>query len=392
MRTTHGWLRLAAALLALCFARDAGAQRWTAVDAGTSHTCALDAQGRAFCWGINHHGELGTRTPPTCGHAHHPGQDPCYPSGSDTPLAVRGGVRFRTLSAGNNRSCGLDARGNAFCWGKDVGADSAGCTGRVVRSFAAVPWAAGTTFRDIRAADDGICGITADGAGRCWRRVWPKTGVWREEAMFPGERLAWVDRYADWMDVDHPTTCAAAEDGRALCQGENDFAQLGAGDTVPRAGPVAVAGGARYAWVHPRALTACGLTVEGEARCWGAAESRERWPEGAPSRPDFFACRYSAWCSAPRPVAAGLRFRSLTSARDRFCGLATSGEVHCWGVDGAARRVPARMRFQALDGSETHACALAAGGDIWCWGEDFGKDDAEPVRVPAPPSSEREGL
>ncbi|HEX5726244.1 MAG TPA: hypothetical protein VFX98_12305 [Longimicrobiaceae bacterium] len=384
-------VRLAFILLALCCARTATAQGWTAVDVGAGHTCALDAEGRAFCWGNNHRGELGARTPETCGHAHHPGQNPCYPSPSRTPLAVQGGLRFASVSAGVNRTCGLDAGGRAFCWGKDIGSRDSACAGGDVCSFAPLPWAAGTTFRQLRAAEDAICGVTSAGEGRCWRRVWNRPGLWVKEVIFPGERLAWLDRYADWMNTEDHVTCAATEDGRAFCQGPNDFAQLGAGDTVTHRGPVPVAGGGRYSQVRPWAMSACGLTVEGEARCWGAAEPRERWPEGSPSRPEFFDCGYSAWCSTPRPVAAGLRFRALTHTRDRFCGVTREGEARCWTWDGDARPVAPGLRFQALDASETHACGLTAGGEVWCWGQgvDEAGDVNRRVRAPAPPTASR---
>ena len=33
---------------------------WTAVEAGSLHTCALDGNGAVWCWGVGAHGELGT--------------------------------------------------------------------------------------------------------------------------------------------------------------------------------------------------------------------------------------------------------------------------------------------------------------------------------------------
>ena len=374
------------ALLFLPLPRPAAAQRWVSVDVGLGHTCALDSAGRAFCWGINHHGQLGAPTPQTCGPGHHGEGHRCWASASRVPVAVGGGMRFRALGVGRERSCGLDERGRAWCWGQEVGTERAGCASGGVCSFRPVPFAPEQAFRSLHVGEDAVCGVTGEGAGLCWRTGHGAEVRWTAVAVASGERLARVDHYGDWMDRGEYVACAVTEDGRALCQGENTFAQLGAGDTVPRAGAVPVASTARFVRVLPHGLQACGLTTEGAALCWGATAARPSWPGGAPPRPDLFACRYAYWCSGPRPAAAGVRFAALTYLRDRFCGVeASSGRVHCWGTSGVPARVAAGVRFTALEGEETHACGLTAEGAIWCWGQDVDEDLTRPVRAPDPP-------
>jgi Regulator of chromosome condensation (RCC1) repeat len=373
-------------LLLVAPARPAVAQGWAAVDVGSQHTCALDAGGRAFCWGINHYGELGGPTPEVCGHAHHQGEQPrCYASPSDIPIEVQGGMRFRSLSVGGYLSCGLDDAGRAWCWGRGVGTAAPECAPDTVCSFRPVRWAPELVFRSLRLGEDAVCGITMEGAGRCWRPVWGDEGRWTMTAVVPGERLAWVDHYGDWMSRDEQVICAATEDGRAFCQGTNELAQLGGGDTVPAAGSVQVASAARFVQVRPWATWTCGLGADGAAYCWGAAEGRPSWPRGAPSNPGYFACGTSAWCSAPRQVAPGLRFAALTFVYDRACGLTPAGELHCWGIDGTPSRLADDLRFTAIDGSETHACALTAGGAAWCWGNNVSGSLTRLVRAPDPP-------
>ncbi len=91
--------------------------RWATVSVGHDHACALDTEGRAFCWGYNHAGQLGGRTIVRCGIVSESGARSCYPVPSDTAVAVEGGRRFASLSAGEYRTCALDAEGRAFCWG-----------------------------------------------------------------------------------------------------------------------------------------------------------------------------------------------------------------------------------------------------------------------------------
>ena len=66
------------------------------------YTCGLAASGAAFCWGDNIWGELGSGV--------------TSPS-SNVPVAVAGGLAFRTLSTGNYHACALAGGNVAYCWG-----------------------------------------------------------------------------------------------------------------------------------------------------------------------------------------------------------------------------------------------------------------------------------
>ncbi|MGB0592446.1 MAG: MopE-related protein, partial [Myxococcota bacterium] len=73
---------------------------------GTYHTCGLDADGQAYCWGMGYYGQLG------------------YGSTTNTTIAyeVKATVAaanppFVSLELEGNRSCGLTAEGERHCWG-----------------------------------------------------------------------------------------------------------------------------------------------------------------------------------------------------------------------------------------------------------------------------------
>jgi alpha-tubulin suppressor-like RCC1 family protein len=89
-----------------------GGSKFTALVAGYQHTCALTAQGAAFCWGKNEFGELGTA----------PGAPACryfsviYPC-SGTPLSVAGAIAFGSIRPGRYTTCGLGRDDIAYCWG-----------------------------------------------------------------------------------------------------------------------------------------------------------------------------------------------------------------------------------------------------------------------------------
>jgi alpha-tubulin suppressor-like RCC1 family protein len=79
--------------------------RFTAVAAGSGHSCALDERGRAWCWGSNTRGQLGAGT---------------VRARADVPVAVAGDHVFRALVAGSHFSCALTPEGEVFCWGDNA--------------------------------------------------------------------------------------------------------------------------------------------------------------------------------------------------------------------------------------------------------------------------------
>lgn len=82
-----------------------GGHRFTGIASARFTACGLAPDGTAFCWGPNAFGEIGN-----------------LPIGSttrfDTPIAVSGGFRFRSLIPGWNSYCGITLQGAAACWGR----------------------------------------------------------------------------------------------------------------------------------------------------------------------------------------------------------------------------------------------------------------------------------
>lgn len=72
------------------------------VEPGASHTCALDGQGHAYCWGDNSAGQLGVAA-----------SEPVL-----TPVATHPEHRFSSLALGGRFTCGiLVGNEDLLCWG-----------------------------------------------------------------------------------------------------------------------------------------------------------------------------------------------------------------------------------------------------------------------------------
>ena len=64
-------------------------------------------------------------------------------------------------------------------------------------------------------------------------------------------------------------TCGLTVTGNAYCWGFNDFGQLGDGSTTGSLTPVLVSGGIRFSSISTQGGHTCGVTSVGDAYCWG---------------------------------------------------------------------------------------------------------------------------
>jgi alpha-tubulin suppressor-like RCC1 family protein len=347
------------------------------ISAGGQTRCGLTAVGKAYCWGSNRSGELGTGTttgPQSCT------GDPC----SSTPVAVAGGLTFTQLRAGPANTCGVASGGTGYCWGDGYYNQ----TGISPTS----PWTeslpteiiGGLTFQTVRAGFRHNCGLTALGAAYCWG-----------ENTFGqlGNGAQGIDSAAGAKP--HPvvggltfsmisvgsgqSSCGVTTTGAAYCWGSNRDAQLGidtavvpqqcSGNWCWSPTPVAVQGGLAFASVSAGQNHNCGVTTVGAAYCWGGNSDGELGI-GTTSGPEqctidiygTFACS-----QAPVAVAGGLRFASVSAGSGYTCGLTPAGAAYCWGYLYGPTPVALAggLTFVSLD----HTCGITTSGVSYCWGD-----------------------
>ena len=74
------------------------------VTTGRDHTCGETTASRAYCWGHNDRGQLGTGTT----------------TSTLSPVRVTGGLLFAQVSAGLWHTCGKTSANVAYCWGDNA--------------------------------------------------------------------------------------------------------------------------------------------------------------------------------------------------------------------------------------------------------------------------------
>jgi alpha-tubulin suppressor-like RCC1 family protein len=130
---------------------------FSAIEAGAYHTCGLaETTGEAYCWGDNSRLQLGATRP----------SDP-------TPMAIDGGRAFVSVTSKNMHTCGLTSAGTAYCWGMgNYGSLGDGSGGNIttVAGHSSLPVAVGggIVFGEIDAGEQTTCGVSVSGAGYCW--------------------------------------------------------------------------------------------------------------------------------------------------------------------------------------------------------------------------------
>ena len=128
----------------------ADGRRYRSVSAGADHTCAVTTGDKGFCWGNGSSGQIGD------GNTHQ----------RWTPRAVVGDLAFSRLAAGVSHSCGKTTNGLAYCWGANTeGALGDGTTMTRLRPAAV---AGGHRFNQVSAGWLFGCGVTPTSVGYCW--------------------------------------------------------------------------------------------------------------------------------------------------------------------------------------------------------------------------------
>lgn len=326
----------------------------SSVSAGRDHTCAVTASGAAYCWG---YAFLGSGSF----------------NGSPTPVAVAGGLTFKTISAGYDHSCGLTVAGAAYCWGSNLWAAVGDGTTLDRVSPAAV--AGGLTFKTVSAGYQHSCGVTTVGVAYCWGvDSYGETGnagtTFYETvpvAVSGGHTFASVS-----AGFHH--SCGVTTVGAAYCWGYNGYGELGNGTTTSSTTPVAVSGGLTFAMISAGngsvVGVTCGVTTAGAAYCWGDNAQGELGNGTLTSS------------NIPVPVAGGLIFETVSATYYVTCGVTTGGAAYCWGNSFQGQlgngtktssttpaAVSGGLAFMSVSTDPAHSCGVTTGNAVFCWGD-----------------------
>lgn len=196
------------------------------VYAGGSHTCALTAEGVAYCWGNNRDGQLGDGTRDT----------------TVVPVRVSGSRTWSQLSTGTSHTCGV-SNAKAYCWGSNLSGGLG--DGTTVARTTPTAVSGGLSFKGVSASFLYTCGITSTNKAYCWGhnsfgQLGDGTFGYRNYRLVPTKVLGGYSFKAIGGMTVSAHTCAVTPDDRAYCWGDNSRAQLGNGTWSKSSRPVPV--------------------------------------------------------------------------------------------------------------------------------------------------------
>lgn len=293
-------------------------------------------------------------------------------------------TKWSTLEAGPNHSCGIkNSNGSGWCWGSNVYAELGS---PAVGSFSLTAVELPGAWIALRAGNLSTCGIQNDRSLWCWGyNIHGELGMAPDqEATYRVRTPAKVGTDTDWLSVSMgPThTCAIKTDNSAWCWGENSYGQLGnADDVTSKAQPIPRPVGAGNAWASISAGSqhTCATKVDGTAWCWGVnLYGQLGTSDGVGSEAPH---------SEPVQVGIEHEWAALTAGHHYTCGVTVAGEAHCWGRNlhgelgnsvgvGTIAPHPSPLRvgvesdWVSIDADVGHTCAVRQEGSAWCWGDD----------------------
>jgi len=328
------------------------------VTAGEYHTCALDLEGKAYCWGSNDAGQLGDGTT----------------TSRPTPTPVAGDLRFISISAGFEHTCGVAADSTAYCWGDAwYGRLGNGASGQGNIFPTPQPVSTDKKFVKISATSTNGCALTPDGDIYCWGHGQAgRIGDGSLTNRFTPVKVIGDLKFKDLIAA-HQHICGLTLEGSAYCWGTTALGRLGNGQTSGIISqPVPVQGGITFATMSASSSSSCGLTPDGDAYCWG---SNQYGKLGTGNVNDTVA--------SPVPVIGGHKFVQVTVGEYHACALKADGQAWCWGRGTNGRRgdgvtsesnaaqpvqVGGTQKFKYIHTSKSHTCGINLEDRIYCWG------------------------
>jgi len=266
------------------------------------HSCALLSGGKVMCWGYNAVGQLGDGTT----------------TGRLAPVEVSGIMTAINVALGYYHSCALLTGGEAMCWGlNDEGELGDGTT---TDRLTPVEVSSVTMATNIALGYYHSCALLTGGKVMCW-------GANNAGQLGDGtitDRLTPVEvsgiTTATSIALGGYHSCALLTGGKVMCWGNNEYGQLGDGTiTDRRNNPVEVSGITTAIGIALGGHHSCALLTGGKMMCWG---NNEYGQLGNGNTRDSPAPVEVIWPSSP-PAAAP------PSSSPQYIGAWVAGILFC---------------------------------------------------------------
>jgi len=303
---------------------------WTRISMGDLHSCGI-LQGALFCWGFNENSQLGNGST----------------TNATSPTRIDQSTEWTDVSLGYSHTCGIRA-GGMYCWG--LNDQNQLGDGTSMLQATPTPVGSDSDWQSVALSIFGSCGLRPEGLS-CWGLDFK--GVHGEVTT------------ANRWSYHH---CIIDENQDLFCWGNNQYGQLGAGNTDQYEILVPVPGFAGVTVdVETGGFVTCAVTDAGGLSCWGSNYAGQLGNGTTTSS------------SSPLPVAGLSGMVQVSVGEMHTCAVRDDHALFCWGRntngqlgDGTMndKLSPVQVATDVLQVScgGQHTCAIKTDKSIWCWG------------------------
>ena len=371
---------------------------------GWNHTCSVDSDMKAHCWGEGVNGALGNGST----------NNKYTPAEIDMSGALAGKT-IKQVSVGDWNTCAIASDDRVYCWGYGV---SFGDLGNGTFSQSNVPVAvstsgvlAGKKIKQVSVGFENVCAIDSDGKAYCWGNgafgaLGNGSTVRSNVPVAVSTSGVLAGKVIKQISVGHFHACAVTFDNQAYCWGRNNKGQLGDGSTAQSNVPVAVSTSGVLAGKTIKQVTAsyfhtCAIASDKEAYCWGD-NTDGQLGDGSTAQSNVPVAVLPPQGMTP-PL--GGQFKQISAeGGNRTCAIAYGDDAYCWGegrygglgnnsTANSKRPVPVLMsgilankRIKQISSGVYRTCVIASDNQIYCWGRNshgqFGNNDTADSLIP----------
>ncbi len=244
-----------------------------AIATGRFHSCAVVTGNVVKCWGTNQNGQLGASgLPADCSTAYYSDfaeTEPYCP----TPFSVVGVSSASNVATGYGHTCALISNGSIKCWGDN----SVGQLGQSVAVSPSAPVTVSGLSAVKQLASNDVRTCTVSGTGnrlQCWgQNQWGEVGngnTIEQDTPVPVANLPASPTVLS-VATGAGHTCSLMSDSTLRCWGDNAFGELATNDASPVTSPVTPGGvnGAVSAVSGGGGHTSAVITADQSIQCWG---------------------------------------------------------------------------------------------------------------------------
>lgn len=200
---------------------------------GGLHSCGLDLNSQAWCWGFNGYGQLGDgSTDWTLNNLPDPAtQEPVGSTPVEVDMPPVAG--FTAIAAGAHHTCALTDT-QAWCWGDNRHGQIGPAGGAGSLTPVEVDLPGGVRFVSISAGDFHSCATTPEGKVWCWGdNRYGQLGV-ADRASSPDPVPVSPELTFRSFSAGETLSCGVTTARAVYCVGDNSYGQIGDGTNIKR--------------------------------------------------------------------------------------------------------------------------------------------------------------